>query len=106
MAHFTIADLERLAVMEGQGGRNVPARSQSRSVNLPDFRVDIRRDIYKKVVEAGRAVTRAEIAKAVGKKKTTWLNDRIEDLHRDGFLRRECSYWKNGVVMYYYSAAG
>lgn len=102
MTSYTMNDLERLAEMVGEGSRNTPSYSQSRNVPAHDFRVDVRRDIYNAVLLARGAVTRAEIAKAIGKKKSTWLTERIEDLVRDGLLCRENAYWKNGVIMYFY----
>jgi hypothetical protein len=105
MTTYTIQDLERLVTMAGQGERHVSPRFPSGNVSMPDFRVDIRRDIYQAVLVAGRGVTRAEIAKAVCRKKSRWLNERIEDLVRDGLLHRTHGFWKNGVVMYYYEVA-
>lgn len=102
MSHFTIADLERLVTMAGEGAGHVSLRAPTGNVPTFDFRVDIRRDIYNAVVSAGRAVTRADIAKAVRRKKSRWLNERIEDLVGDGLLHRSHGYWKNGVVMYFY----
>ena len=79
--------------------RNVP------SAPVPSFVVDLRREIYVAVRNAERAVSRAEIAKLVQRKKSTWLNGLIECLVVDGHLHRTTSRWKNGVAMYFYEVA-
>ena len=103
---MTVYTMETLKLLvAGKGSRSVQECTQNRNIPLPDFRVDIRRDIYSAVIKANRPMTRAEIAKAVGRKKTTWLTERIEACVADGLLTRSQSYWKNGVVMYFYAAA-
>jgi hypothetical protein len=76
--------------------RNVPTQE------LPSFVTDIKRDIIA-AVRAGGVVTRCDIARAVGKKKTTWLINHIEELVKLGRLVKLASVWKNGVTMYYYA---
>lgn len=103
MTAYTIHQLEQLAA--GQGTRNIQECSQTRSVKTVDFRVDIRHDIYDAVIRADRALTRNEIAKAVGRKKSTWFNERIEDCVTADLLVRYEGYWKNGVLMFWYDIA-
>lgn len=86
-------------------GRHITSRDLSANVtshSIPSFVVDIKREIYLAVLNAGRAVTRAEIAKAVSRKKTPWLNDQIEQLVELGYLTRRHGIWKNGCLMYWY----
>lgn len=88
-----------------QGSGYIPSYSQSGNVpscDVPSFQVDIRREIYIFVMNAGRAVSRAEIAKAVNRKKSTWLDGVIEGMVWDGYLSRIPGVWKNGCVMYFY----
>jgi hypothetical protein len=99
MAHFTIEDLERLV---GQGGDNVTSYNQSDYMTSPVFRVDVRRDIYDVVCQSDRAVTRGEIARALKRKPSPWLNGRIDQLVADGYLKRSEYTWHNGMPVYYY----
>lgn len=77
---------------------NVPARS------LPSFVVDIKQEILRAVATGG-VVTRADIARAVDRKKSTWLIGHIEELVERGHLCKAAGVWKNGVTMYYYEVA-
>lgn len=92
-----------LSVEEGSG--NITSRDQNGNVTfhaLPEARRDIRRDVYKAIADSGRVMSRGDIAKALGLKKTPWLTTVIEGLVVDGYLTKEHGIWKNGVVMYYY----
>lgn len=75
------------------------------SHQIPSFTVDIKREILEAVYNAGGVVTRGQIAKATGRKKTPWLHDHIEELVQMGFLVRHHGVWRNGCLMYWYEAA-
>jgi hypothetical protein len=64
--------------------------------------VDIKQEILR-AVAAGGLLTRADIAKAVGrKKKSTWLNGHIEALVSSGHLARHAVQWRPNASQYYY----
>ena len=103
--HYTMAELEQLASLKGEGGGHATSQDQTSHVTyhtLPSFRRDIQRDIYGAVLSAGRAVSTSEIAKLLELKKTPWLRDRIERLVQDGYLIKTEGLWRNGVTMYFY----
>src|SRR5579871_3775218 len=82
MPHFTMQELEALAAKYSQQGRG-EERPQSRHVPYqpPPLKRDIQRSIYNVVYSAGgAALTRRQIADAIGIKKTTWLEAHIERL--------------------------
>lgn len=87
---------------EGQHDTSRDSRGNVTSHLFPSFVVDVKREILTAVYNYGGAVTRAQIAKMTGRKKTPWLHEHIEDLVRDGYLRREQGIWKNGCLMYWY----
>ena len=64
-----------------------------------------REKIWEFVALAGRAVSRAEIAKGIGCVKAPWINTHIETLVSEGWLIRTHSIRPNGAVMYWYQAA-
>lgn len=64
-----------------------------------------REKIWEFVAMAGRAVSRADIAKGLGYKKAPWLNVHVETLVSEGWLIRSFTYRPNGAVMYWYQAA-
>jgi hypothetical protein len=86
-------------------GGNVTLRDQNGNVTshdlLPSPR-DFDREIYVFVATSGRAVSRSEIAKALGLKKTPWLFHKINFLVEHGFLTVKHGVWKNGSLMYLY----
>lgn len=99
---------ERGIVAAGQGGGYSTSQNHNSLKTLqhaPLAPEHIRDRIYKVVGASERAVSRAEIAKALGLKKTPWLNAAIEGLVTDGYLTREHIIRSNGVVMYYYGIA-
>lgn len=107
MATLNLREVERdeRGKLVEQGSGNAPERASVGNVpvrSIPSFKIDIKREIYIAVMNAGGVVTRQQIAKLVGRKKTTWLNQQIEELVADGFLYRHQSQWKNGVVMFFY----
>jgi len=86
-------------------GRNVTARDQLGHVTtreLPPTPATLEQRIFIAVAQSGGAVTRREIAKAVGLKSTGWLNSKIDSMVNDGFLRRNHGTHYNGVVKFLY----
>lgn len=84
-----------------QGSGHVTSRDYSGHVTF--YRPPTPQEkVYDVVAEAGRAVTRGDIAKALGWKKTPWLTGIIEGLVSDGYLSRTHHVWKNGCLMYRY----
>lgn len=82
--------------------RAAPGNVQSNSV--PSFAVDVKREILVALKNAmGQPMTRADIAKAVNRKKTPWLSGHVEQLVEAGYVIREAGVWKNGCTMYWYS---
>lgn len=93
-----------VAVEQGSGNETSHYRIDSiGSHKLPPPPRDVRREIWLFVYGSDRAVTRAEIAKQLGYKKTPWLNGIIERMVKDGFLVCYEARWKNGVPMFYYT---
>lgn len=89
-----------------EGGGNVPSRSSSGNVpsrSFPSFPESIERRIWDAVASApGGWMTRADIARALGLKKTTWLNAKITQMVTDGYLVTHQGTWKNGCAIYWY----
>lgn len=105
MAHYTMNQLENLAE---KGDRYVTSQDQYGHVTsrYPSLhQKSIREKIFDAVIKSGGLVSRSEIAKALGIKKTPWLHNHIEVLVTDGYLIKHQALWKNGVAMYYYEAA-
>jgi hypothetical protein len=105
--HFTMEELEFLALVQGQGESAVtsqPATSVG-TYHPPPVRRDIRRDIYSAVYQAERAVSRLEIAYLLGLKKTPWLIAHIEQLLTEGYLIRPQERLACGMTMYWYAVA-
>lgn len=101
MTIYTMAQLEALA-----GGHDT-SRYQSGHVTsrtAPLVTPDVRTRIYDAVIRFGGVSSRAQIAAALGVKKTPWLLAHIERLTADGYLRRLPGAWRNGSVMYWYEA--
>lgn len=97
-------DLGKIAVGQGSGiATSQDQLSHDTSHAIPSFSVDVRREIYIAVMNADRAVSRAEIAKLVNRKKTPYLVEAIEDLVERGYLLREHGTWRNGTIMFFYS---
>jgi hypothetical protein len=68
---------------------------------LPSTR-DYNREIYIFVLESGGGVTRGDICKSLGLKKTPWLIAKIDALVAGGFLTRRNETYRNGFVVYLY----
>jgi hypothetical protein len=96
-------------LLVGEGGGNATAHyagGNATSHEIPSFAVDIRREILVAIYDAGGGpLTRLDIAKATGRKKTPWLSNAIEDLVSQGYLTRLMGTWKNGCLMYWYEVA-
>lgn len=54
------------------------------------------------IYSAGQELTRLEIARALGRKKTPWLTALIEDMVAAGALYRIHTPARNGVICYLY----
>ncbi len=61
--------------------------------------------IYEAVKQAPTPLSRLEICRAVGRKKTPHMITIIEEMVRKGWLRRVQSTFHNGAVLYLYAAA-
>jgi hypothetical protein len=88
-----------------KGSDVITSQNQNGSVTfhrLPEARRDIRRDVYTAIADSDGWVTRGDIAKKLGLKKTPWLNGVIEGLVTDGYLHKEFGVWKNGKLVYWY----
>lgn len=68
---------------------------------LPSPR-DYNREIYLFAASQSGGVTRGEIAKHLGLKKTPWLIEKIDALVSDGFLTRTNGTFRNGFLVYRY----
>jgi hypothetical protein len=101
MARMTIAQLERLA---GQGSGTDTYRDHE-DIETSQHVVWMQPTIYSRimdVMERGGALSRLQIAQALGLKKTPWLVDRIERLAADGYIAKLESRTPQGVVMWIY----
>jgi DNA-binding transcriptional regulator PaaX len=61
--------------------------------------------IYIFVRDAGVWVSRAQIAKGIGLKKTPYVNQAIERLVSDGWIERASGTFTNRALMYWYRLA-
>lgn len=105
MATFTMQDLERLASMEqGTGSSTSQYQNDSNtSQHVPAPKSDVRRDIYTAVVMADCLVSRGEIAKLLGLKKSPWLVAAIEQLVSAGYLLKYVQERPNQLPIYFYT---
>ena len=99
---YTIETLERLLSEGGRDNTSQNHNGHDTSHVPPLAPAHIRSRIYRVVLDATEAVSRAQIAKALKIKKTPWLLQAIEGLVSDGYLTRSQSIRPNGVVMYWY----
>lgn len=72
---------------------------------LPEAPPTLEQRVFIAVAQSGRAVTRREIAKALGLKSTGWLNGKIDGMVNDGLLCRDHGTHYNGVVKFLYRVA-
>lgn len=96
---------EQGRITKEQGGVYVPSHDGTKYIpsrELPTYQIDIKREIYIFVAESGGWVSRCEIAKAVKRTKSTWLNGQIEQLVNDGYLTRTQVLRSNGMTMFFY----
>ena len=105
MANFTLEDLERIVAIE-QGTSHETARLQnghetSRYRPPPERTVGQR--IYDFLYKDQQWHSRADIAKALGLKKTNWLNGHIEQLVERGQLVKEMTTRPNGAAQFWYA---
>lgn len=102
---MTVLTMDQLTLLVGEGRRHDTSRDQNGHKtfsNLPSLPETIQQRIYKVVVIANGAVSRADIAKALGLKKTPWFLSALEQLCQDGCLTRSHIIRPNGSVMFYY----
>lgn len=92
MPNYTLAELEELVRLKGEGARHVTSRDY---VPVQDRIVDA-------IQKAGQPLCRSEIAEALGLKKTPWLMNAIEGLVYHGQLTRHETIRYNGMLMYFY----
>lgn len=103
--HFTREQLEKLA--EGQGGSHTTSHDAPRhttSYDAPPAPRDIPREIYDFVYSSDHPVSRADICRALGVKKASWVTTHIEALCDQGYLVRIDGIAPNGFLpMYHYT---
>lgn len=102
MARFTMQQLEQLAV--GQGPDADTYRNYD-GIDTSQHLIWYQPTIYSRimhVMEQGGALTRRQIADALGLKKTPWLVDRIDRLAAEGYLARIEARTPQGMIMWLY----
>jgi hypothetical protein len=102
MARFTMQDLERLSVGQGTG---IDTSRYPEGSDTSQHLVWMQPTIYARIwdaVQQGGAMTRLEIARALGVKKSPWLVQAIERLAADDYLVKIESRTPQGVVMWMY----
>lgn len=88
-----------------EGSPYVTAHNQNGHVTsheIPEAPLTLEQRIYVAVWTSGGAMTRREIAKAVGLKSTGWLNGKIDGMVKDGFMCRNHGTHTNGWIKYEY----
>lgn len=92
---------------EGQGGKAPVQQDAPRHATYapPPRKRDMEREIYDAIYRAGRAVTRREIAQALGLVKATWINQHIEHLVTEKYLIRIEEPYRPGFPKYLYEVA-
>lgn len=96
---------QQLEEMEQQG-RGVDTSQYRDGADTSRHLVWMQPTIYARIMDAvggaGQPLTRLEIARALGLKKTPWLVAAIERLAIDGYLTRIESRTPQGVIMWLY----
>lgn len=95
------------SIWTGESGSHATARESTSHVKSHDAElapVHIRAQIWKFVALSGGAVSRAQIAKGINRKKAGWIDRHIEQLVQERWLDRTQSVRPNGAVMFWYSA--
>lgn len=90
---------------EEKGRDYVTKRDSSGHVtsrDLPHAPLTIEQRIFNFVWSYGGAVTRREIAKALGLSSTGWLNSKIDGLVSTGYLRRTAYQYRQNMSTYKY----
>jgi hypothetical protein len=110
MAILNLRNTERseAGTLVGQGGEFRPSQNHSSagtSRPLPTFPEHIQLRILHTVENAGGWVSRADIARLLGLKKTPWLVMNLEALVTAGYLHRDQVIRPCGMMMYYYEVA-
>jgi hypothetical protein len=102
MARITIEELERLAVGQGQdtGTYRHPEGIET-SQHVVWYQPTVASRIMN-AVQQGGALTRRQIAEAIGVKKAPWVVQRIEQLVTEGYLTRIEARTPQGVIMWIY----
>jgi hypothetical protein len=104
MTDFKIADLERLVALEQANGSSTSQYpTDSSTFQAPAHKSDVRRDIYTAVMMSGCLVSRGEIAKLLGLKKSPWFVAAIEELVNAGYLLKYVQERPNQLPIYFYS---
>jgi hypothetical protein len=102
MARITIEELERLAIGQGQdtGTYRHPEGIET-SQHVVWYQPTVASRIMN-AVQQGGALTRRQIAEAIGVKKAPWVVQRIEQLVTEGYLTRIEARTPQGVIMWIY----
>lgn len=102
MATFTMAELNALVGVKDQRGR---AGECSHPViipyNPPPLKMDVHRQIYNAIYHAGRAVTRRQIADALGKSKSSRLYSQLEHLVNNHYVVKSKQPYRGLGICYY-----
>jgi hypothetical protein len=102
MARFTMLDLERIAAGQGSDAETCQYPD---SADTSQHVVWLQPTIYSRIMDAierGGALTRLQVARALGLKKTPWLVDRIERLAAEGHIAKIEARTPQGVIMWVY----
>lgn len=91
-------------IIEGQG-RGINTRAVLKPPPSRPVERDIRREIWDACYQQGRPLSRTEITRTLGLKKTPWLIAQIEQLVIEGYLLRSQDRLKNGIHFWTYEVA-
>ena len=95
------------SILTGESDSHTTSRDSRSHVASHDAELaplHIRALIWKFVALSGGAVSRAQIAKGIGRKKAGWIDRHIESLVQEHWLDRTQSIRPNGAVMFWYTA--
>lgn len=95
------------SILTAESGSHTTPRDSTSHVASHDAElapVHIRAQIWKFAALSGGVVSRAQIAKGIGRKKAGWIDRHIEQLVQDHWLDRSQSIRPNGAVMFWYKA--
>lgn len=94
-------------IFTGESGHHVTTRESASDVTTRDSELapeHIRVQIWKFAALSGRAVSRSEIAKALGRKKAGWIDRWIEGLVTEQWLEKNKVDRPQGLPIYLYTA--